>query len=57
MSHLPGTEGIKFKFADDITIAYRFNYLAEYDQMLTEDLTILNTYFQKWRLKPHPDKT
>jgi len=57
MSDLPKTEGVKFQFADDIAIAYQSNDLAECERVLTKDLTILNTYFQRWRLKPNPNKT
>lgn len=47
MSDLPKTEGIKFQFADDNTIAYQFNELAECERVLPEDLTTLNTYFRR----------
>lgn len=57
MSDLPKTEGIKFQFVDDIMIVYQFNELAECERVLSEELTTLNTYFQKWRLKLDPSKT
>lgn len=30
--------------------------LADSERVMTKDLTILNTYFQKWRLKLNPNK-
>lgn len=54
---LPDTKGIKFQYADDIAIAYQRTDLEEGGKALTEDLTTMNKYFAKWRLKPNPVKT
>jgi hypothetical protein len=31
--------------------------LVDCEKVMTKDLTTLNTYFQRWRLKPNPNKT
>ncbi|KAE9523030.1 hypothetical protein AGLY_016661 [Aphis glycines] len=54
---LPVTKGLKFQYADDIAIAYQSTDLEDSGKALTEDLSTMNKYFSKWRLKPNPTKT
>lgn len=56
MSNLSITEGTKFQLANDIAIVYQSMELADSERVMTKDLTILNTYFQKWRLKLNQKK-
>jgi len=57
MHDLPITTGQKFQFADDIAIAHTCKDMKEGENTLTNDLSILERYFHKWRLRPNPDKT
>jgi len=57
MSDLPKTKGTIFQFADDIAIAYQSMEMVDGERVLTKDLTTLNTYFQRLRLKLNPNKT
>lgn len=57
MSDLPKMEGTVFQFADDIANAYQSTEMVDGERVLTKDLTTLNTYFQRWRLKLNPNKT
>jgi hypothetical protein len=57
MSDLPKTEGTVFQFADDIAIVYQSLEMVDGERVLTKNLTTLNTYFQRWRLKLNPNKT
>lgn len=52
---LPYTKGIKFQYADDISIAYCID-LEEGGKVLNEDLITMNKYFSECRLKPNPAK-
>jgi len=53
---LPKTKGLKFQYADDVTIAYQSTDLEEGEKALTEDLITMNKYFSNWRLKLNPVK-
>jgi hypothetical protein len=58
MYDIPMTEGLKFQFADDITIAFQCKDLKDGScAIITKDLELMKTYFHNWRLKPNHSKT
>ncbi|XP_055714418.1 uncharacterized protein LOC129808670 [Phlebotomus papatasi] len=46
-----------FQYADDIALLTENANLSECAETLTDDLSYLDEYFRKWRLKPNPTKT
>lgn len=54
---LPATKSRKFIYADDILLVSQTPSFPEAEQILTADLKKLDTYFQKWCLRPNLQKT
>lgn len=57
IADLPNTRSTKFCYADDIALAFRAKDLSQTEPVLSEDLSVLNTFFNKWRLRPSSSKT
>ncbi|KAI5730977.1 hypothetical protein M8J77_002861 [Diaphorina citri] len=57
IADIPETKSHKFGYADDWALATSSSDVEETEEILTEDLHVLSTYFRKWRLKPNPSKT
>ncbi|KAI5723181.1 hypothetical protein M8J76_002556 [Diaphorina citri] len=57
IADIPETKSHKFGYADDWALATSSSNVEETEEILTEDLHVLSTYFRKWRLKPNPSKT
>ncbi|KAF0755286.1 Uncharacterized protein FWK35_00019703, partial [Aphis craccivora] len=54
---LPSTYSKKFIYADDIALASQSTSFEGLEEPLTNDLSKLDSYFKRWRLKPNPTKT
>ncbi|KYO17341.1 hypothetical protein Y1Q_0011832 [Alligator mississippiensis] len=56
-SDLPLTTSKKYMYADNITLMITGKNFKNLEQGLTKDLTTMNAYFHKWRLKLNITKT
>ena len=54
---IPNLKSKKFKFADDLVVAYQCDTFKEGGEILTSDLNVTFDYFKKWRLRPNSPKT
>uniref|UniRef100_A0A1B0D7V9 Uncharacterized protein n=1 Tax=Phlebotomus papatasi TaxID=29031 RepID=A0A1B0D7V9_PHLPP len=57
ISDIPRTQAKQFQYADDLALAVQSESLTEIEEILESDLSILSTYFRRWRLQPNPAKT
>lgn len=57
ISDLPETTARKFCYADDLALATQHKNLEKTEEILTKDLSTLDQYFKKWRLRPSAAKT
>ncbi|XP_055714426.1 uncharacterized protein LOC129808680 [Phlebotomus papatasi] len=57
ISDTPRTQAKQFQYADDLALAVQSESLTEIEEILESDLSILSTYFRRWRLQPNPAKT
>ena len=54
---LPSITSKKYAYADDMAILYLSGYWKVLERTLSEDMTILSTYLQSWRVKLSHAKT
>jgi hypothetical protein len=54
---MPDTVSKKFAYADDTCIVLQSKHFEDVEDTLTSDLTLLEIFFKKWRLRPNPSKT
>lgn len=47
----------KFQYADDTALVFQHQTITMCEVVLEKDLSTLNDYFYKWRLKQTPSKT
>jgi len=57
MHDLPRTTSRKFAYADDLAIMHSVSKWQTPEGTLNQDITILSTYLQKWKLKLSITKT
>ena len=57
MYDIPKTASAKYMYADDIALMESGLNYAEIQQTLTNDLTNLDMYLQRWRLRLNVEKT
>lgn len=51
------TTSVKFANAADLVLAVSRNNIGDMESILNNDLTILSTYYRKWRLTANSNKT
>lgn len=54
---IPDTISRKIQYADDLALVYQSKSFENCENVLTNDLSTLSSYFHKWRLQPNPNKT
>lgn len=57
IADIPETTSRKFGYADDWALAVSHKDLDITESILTRDLSLIGTYFRKWKLQPNAAKT
>lgn len=57
IADMPKTKSKKFGYADDWALTTQTKTMEEAEEILTEDLEAMGSYFRKWRLQPNASKT
>ena len=57
ISDLPPTESLKFRYADDWTLAIQTKTFSHLESTLSRDIGHLNEYFYYWKLRLNANKT
>jgi len=57
IKNLPATTARQFTYADELALACQSKEFEDLENILSEDLDTLHTFYNQWRLKPNPSKT